>query len=106
MSRSLRDDKMKNLVKTAIWAAASAGLYTAVFANEATVTKFYTMGNFYAALPVFTALAFSVIHGSFASQCFETLGITARKTDTATVRVTEEKRPAVQKDRRPRLQAN
>ena len=68
------------LLKTGVLALASGGLYYAFFAHEAAVTRYYTMGGFYAALPILTALAFAVIHGAFASQCLETLGITAKTT--------------------------
>lgn len=103
MSQSVTNGRWKNIAKTAIWAAASIGLYSTVFANEAAVTKYYTAGSYFAALPIATALVFSVIHGGFASQCYETLGIAARKS-TTTVSVTQEKRPEVRKDQRARLE--
>ena len=94
---------MGKYLKTAVLACASIGMYTALFANEATVLEFYTKGSYYAALPVLTALAFSFVHGAFASQCLETLGITARKSTAPSITITKQKQPAVKKDNRARL---
>jgi hypothetical protein len=87
-------------------AVPTVGLYTALFANEAAVTDLYTRGSFYAALPVLTAFAFSIVHGAFASQCLEALGITAKKSATASTTITKEKESTVKKDTRPRLNVN
>jgi hypothetical protein len=104
MMHAQPNQKRKMLLKTAVLAACSAGIYTALFANEATVTQYFTRGNIYAALPVLTAFAFSVIHGAFASQCLEALGITAKKTPAARVETSQQKQKAVRKDQRPRLE--
>jgi L-asparagine transporter-like permease len=92
--------------KTVLLAAASIGLYTALFANEATITEYYTKGSFYAALPVVTALVFSFVHGAFASQCLETLGITARKSTAPSPSITKQKQSVVKKDQRVHLNVN
>ncbi len=83
--------KNKKIAKTVLMAAASIGLYALLFANEATVTEYYTKGNVYAALPIGTAFLFSFVHGGFASQLLETLGLTARKTQTIEISVQEQK---------------
>ncbi len=92
--------------KTLLLAAATVGLYTALFANESAVTDYYTRGSFYAALPVLTALAFSIIHGAFASQCLELMGLTAKKSITTSTSITKEKQSTVKKDTRARLNVN
>ena len=94
---------MGKTLKTVLLACASIGLYTALFANEAMVIEYYTKGSFYAALPVATVLVFSFVHGAFASQCLETLGITARKSIAPSPSITKQKKPAVKKDQRVHL---
>ncbi len=99
--------KVKNgFLKTGLLAAATIGIYTALFANEASVTTYFTKGGAYAALPVLTAFAFSIIHGSFASQCLEVLGINASSSTQKSVETAKQKRTATRKDQRPRLEAN
>ncbi|MBU2513396.1 hypothetical protein KJ966_18810 [bacterium] len=105
MTQSPQSQSRKWL-KTALLAAATVGIYAALFANEATVTKFYTKGSFYAALPVLTAFAFSIIHGAFAGQCLEMLGITASKSTIASTTIKKQKQPVVKKDQRARLTVN
>lgn len=96
----------KRLLKTLVLGAASAGLYVALFANEATVLEYYTKGSVYAALPVLTAFGFSFIHGAFASQCLETLGLTARKSTAPSPSITKQKQPVVKKDQRAQLKVD
>jgi len=94
------------LGKTLLLAAGSIGLYTLLFANEATVTEYFTKGSFYAALPLVTALVFSVVHGAFASNCLEAMGISASKKTGARKQSTSQKPVSIQKDSRTRLEAN
>lgn len=96
--------RKRNLVKTAVMAAASVGLYTALFANEGRVITYFTKGGAYAALPVLTAFAFSIIHGSFASQCLEMLGLTASSSVRKTAEADKQKQAVTRKDGRPRLE--
>ncbi len=96
--------KSQKFLKTALLACASIGLYSAFFANEATVTEYFTKGGYYALLPVLTAFAFSIIHGAFAGQCLEALGISAHKSTIASVSI--KKQPAVKKDQRAHLTVN
>jgi len=98
--------KNRKFLKTGLLAVASLGLYGALFANESSVTEFYTKGGAYAALPVLTAFAFSIVHGSFASQCFDMLGITASKSTLKQVEITKQKQTEKREDHRPRLHAN
>jgi hypothetical protein len=96
----------RNYLKTALLALASIGLYTALFANQAAVMTYFTKGSFYAALPILTAFAFSVVHGAFAGQCLETLGISARKSTAPSPSIKKQKQPVVKKDQRARLTVN
>ncbi len=104
MSQSNTKTKMNPWLKAALLAVGSAGLYAAVFVNEASVIKYYTKGSFYAALPVLTAFAFSIIHGAFASQCLEVMGLTASKSTMSRVNAEKQKQSVARKDKRPRLQ--
>jgi len=103
MAQAKPVSKQKMLIKTGLWAACSAGLYAVLFANEATVTQYFTKGSFYAALPIATAFAFSIVHGAFASQFLEALGINARKQPAIRVDAVKQKEKAIRPDQRPRL---
>ncbi len=96
--------RSQKFTKTTLLATASIGLYSVFFANEATVTMYFTKGGYYALLPVLTAFAFSIIHGAFAGQCLEVLGISARKSSSASLSI--KKQPVVKKDQRARLNVN
>jgi len=75
------DNKSKHkgrarLVKRALlWGAVSVTVYLLVFLNQDAVTNYFTRGGVFALVVVITALAFSLIHGSFASYILELLGI-------------------------------
>lgn len=62
-----------------LFGAASLGLYTMLFSNEALVTNTFTLGGWHAALPVGAAFAFSFIHGAFASNVLSVLGLEPKK---------------------------
>lgn len=94
------------ITKTFLLSAASIGLYATLFANEATVTEYYTKGGVYAALPIATAFVFSFVHGGFASQLLETLGLTARKTTSSQVSIQKQKQPTAKKAQRLELNIN
>lgn len=72
---SLRKTRVKALARVALFGAFSASAYLLVFLNEGTVTKYFTRGGFYAAAVIATAIAFSLIHGTFANYFLELLGI-------------------------------
>ena len=57
----------------------SLSLYAALLMNEQQVTDTFTMGGWYAILPVGSAFLFSFIHGAFASNLLSALGIEAKK---------------------------
>jgi hypothetical protein len=47
--------------------------------NQTWVTETFTKGGIYTAWPICTALAFSFIHGAFASNFLSVLGLEAKK---------------------------
>jgi len=71
--------KKKPYVAAVIFGIASVGAYLLLFSNLDWVMENYTMGGWYAALPVGTAFVFSFVHGAFASNVLDSLGLTAKK---------------------------
>ena len=57
----------------------SGALYALVFAHQGWITEQYTRGGWSAALPVLTALVFSLVHGTFAGSALSCLGIEPRR---------------------------
>jgi len=99
MSLTTASSKRKHWGKAAVALAGSAGIYYALFANEASVTSYFTRGGLYSALPIATAFAFSFVYGTFAHSFWAALGIEAhRKTRVVETR----KEPSARKDVRPR----
>jgi hypothetical protein len=91
--------------KTAGLGLATATLYAAVFLNGGTVMKYFTLGGWYAALPIATVFVFSFVHGAFSHYVWEVLGIQAPK-KAVTSRPAAAKRPAKRQRPRPRLRLN
>lgn len=71
--------KKKPIAKMMLFGSMSLGAYFLLFANEALVTNTFTLGGWYAALPVGTAFAFSFLHGAFASNFLDVLGLEPKK---------------------------
>ena len=64
------------IIKRALfWGAISVGMYLLVFLNQDAVTHQFTKGGVFALVVVLTALAFSLIHGSFANYLLDLSGI-------------------------------
>lgn len=63
----------------ALFGAISLSGYITLMTHQGWVSEEYTMGGWHAAYPVMTALAFSFIHGAFASKLLSVLGIEAKK---------------------------
>ncbi|MBM4274551.1 MAG: hypothetical protein FJ134_08855 [Deltaproteobacteria bacterium] len=86
--------------KTAVFGGLTAALYAAVFLNGGTVMSYFTLGGWYAALPIATVFVFSFVHGTFAHHLWEALGIEAPRKAT-------QPRPAAKRPirrQRPRAQ--
>ena len=73
------DAKKKPYAGMLIFGTISLSGYIALVTNQQWVNETYTMGGWHAAYPVLTALAFSFIHGAFASNLLSVLGIEAKK---------------------------
>lgn len=69
----------KPYLQTVVYGAISLTAYMLIFQNEKLVTDTFTMGGWYAAYPVLTALAFSFVHGAFGSNLLSVLGLEAKK---------------------------
>lgn len=67
--------KKKPIGKMVLFGAMSLSAYLYLFSNEALVTNTYTLGGWYAVLPVGTAFLFSFMHGAFASNLLNVLGL-------------------------------
>lgn len=65
--------------KLVIWGVISLTMYLLVFLNQDTVTEYFTKGGAYAIVVVITALAFALIHGSFANYLLEVIGLQPSK---------------------------
>ena len=63
------------VIKTLVFGALSGALYYLLFSNVDWVTTTYTMGVWHTVYPVGTALVFSFVHGTFASNFLSLLGI-------------------------------
>lgn len=103
MAKASRNSTYHLLAKTAGLGVASAVLYAAVFLNSGAVMKYFTLGGWYAALPIATVFVFSFVHGTFTHHVWEALGIRAPQKKVQP-RPAAAKRPA--KRPRPRLRLN
>ncbi len=74
-------NQAKLIRQTIFWGIISLAAYLLVFLNQQAVTHYFTQGGFYAFAVIFTALAFSFIHGAFANYLLEAAGIRAIKKD-------------------------
>ena len=71
--------KRRPVAKTMLFGAMSGAAYWLLFSNAALVTNTYTLGGWHAVFPVGTAFAFSFIHGAFASNLLNVLGLEPKK---------------------------
>jgi peptidoglycan/LPS O-acetylase OafA/YrhL len=70
-----RKRQAKALRRAFFWGVISLSIYLAVFLNQDIVTRYFTKGGVFAIVVIVTALAFSLIHGSFANYTIELSGI-------------------------------
>ncbi|MFH1217379.1 MAG: hypothetical protein V1706_12830 [Pseudomonadota bacterium] len=69
----------KPVLATIVLGAISLTSYIFVFRNEKLVMDTFTMGGWYTAFPILTALYFSFVHGAFASNLLSSMGLQAKK---------------------------
>lgn len=105
MAEESRNTNFNLALRTVGLGVATAALYAAVFLNSGTVMKYFTLGGWYAALPIVTVFVFSFVHGTFSHYVWEVLGIHAPK-KTVQPRPMAAKRPARRQRPRPRLRLN
>jgi len=71
--------KKKPYMKAAIFGVISIASYVILFQNVGLVMEHFTRGGLYAALPVGSVFYFSFLHGAFASNVLEVIGLQAKK---------------------------
>ena len=102
MAKLAQQKRVHAMKSAAVFGLLTAAFYAAVFLNEGTVMKYFTMGGMYAFLPVTAAFLVSFLHGSFTGNFWTALGIEASK------KITRVEPPATQSAKRvrprPRLQ--
>jgi hypothetical protein len=96
VSKLAQQKRAKAAKSAVIFGLLTGAFYAAIFLNEGTVMKYFTMGGAYAFLPVGAAFLVSFIHGSFTGNFWTALGIEASK------KVTRVELPATQPAKRVR----
>ena len=81
----------KPIGKTILFGTLSAAFYTGFFAYGDNIAAHFAQGSFWAAGPIVTVFAVSYLHGEFANNLWQVLGVNAitketRKTTEATQR--------------------
>lgn len=71
--------KKKPYIQALALGALSLASYYFLFTHVNQVMEYFIKGGVYAALPILTALYFSIVHGSFASTVLSILGLQAAK---------------------------
>jgi len=71
--------KKKPYLQAILLGALSIASYVYLFTHVDQVMEYFVKGGPYAALPILTALYFSIVHGSFASAVLSVLGLQAAK---------------------------
>ncbi|OQX12434.1 MAG: hypothetical protein BWK76_17660 [Desulfobulbaceae bacterium A2] len=89
------EQKTKPIGRTLLFGALTAGIYGVLFAFPDTIAHTFARGAWWAAGPIATVFLFSYIHGSFAHNLWESLGIQAIQ-----------KRPVQRPAQRPRATIN
>ena len=71
--------KKKPYLRALVLGAISVASYAYLFTHVNLVMENFVKGGAYAALPIVTALYFSIVYGSFASTVISILGLQAAK---------------------------
>jgi uncharacterized membrane protein len=78
-SLPLQATRHRPFLRAIIWGVVSLSLYFLVFLNQGVLTEFFSKGGILAVSVIIIALAFSLIHGSFANYVLDVFGIEALK---------------------------
>ncbi|MHB8859562.1 MAG: hypothetical protein ACYC6Z_08820 [Thermoleophilia bacterium] len=70
--------KKKPYVRMIALGILSALSYYLLLTNQNLVTEYFIKGGIYSALPILTALYFSFVHGTFASDLLSIAGLSAK----------------------------
>ncbi len=97
--------KKKPVGKVVVYGIFSAILYTLLLSHQGLITAYFTRGALYAALPIGTAFAFSVVHGGFTNYFWSVLGIEAKKKSIRTRPEMERKYDRERPQPQPRVRA-
>jgi hypothetical protein len=72
-----RKARRKRVMRISCWGIVSLAMYLGIFLNQGTITEYFTQGGYFALAVVGTALAFALVHGTFASYVLENLNFRA-----------------------------
>lgn len=70
--------RKKPYVRMILLGILSAISYYLLLTNQSLVTEYFIKGGIYSALPILTALYFSFVHGTFASDALSIAGLSAK----------------------------
>lgn len=70
---------VKQVVRTALFGAATLALYLGLFAFERDILALTTRGGWHFLVPVGIAFVFSFAHGAFTGYFWDTLGVRAKR---------------------------
>ena len=72
-----RKARTRRIVKICGFGVLSLVMYMGVFLNQAMITEYFTKGGYFALAVVGTAIAFALVHGTFAGHVLENLNFRA-----------------------------
>jgi len=76
LTKNIKSGKKNSaIIKSLMLGVVSFSAYTILFIYEEWVIQNFSKGGCYAALPIITALIFSLIHGTFSSNLIYNLGL-------------------------------
>lgn len=75
MADSHGNPTKKPYSRAIFWGIISAIAYVTIFMYKDIVMSYFTLGSWYATLPIITVFFFSFVHGAFCSYLLSTLGI-------------------------------
>ncbi|MBI5190461.1 MAG: hypothetical protein HZA22_07280 [Nitrospirae bacterium] len=71
--------RKKPFVQAVLWGAVSVAMYYMLLTNQEMLNGTFARGGLYALLPIVTAFAFSIVHGSFTGHFWTVFGVEASK---------------------------
>lgn len=71
--------RKKPYLQAVVWGAVSVAMYAFLLTNQDMLNGTFAKGGLYAFLPIVTAFAFSIVHGSFTGHFWTVFGVEASK---------------------------